>query len=45
VEEHPDWAEWKQGLVWFDGQIAELEKGAPPSKEEPIAPKIKKKRQ
>jgi hypothetical protein len=24
VEEHPDWAQWKQDLAWFDHQIAEL---------------------
>ncbi len=24
VEEHPDWAQWKQDLAWVDAQIAEL---------------------
>ena len=24
VGEHPDWAQWKQDLAWFDAQIAEL---------------------
>jgi hypothetical protein len=24
VAQHPDWAEWKKDLTWFDGQIAAL---------------------
>ena len=24
VEKHPDWAQWKKDLAWFDAQIAEL---------------------
>ena len=24
VEQHPDWAEWKRDLAWFDARIAEL---------------------
>ena len=25
VAQHPDWAEWKKDLAWFDGQIAALQ--------------------
>jgi hypothetical protein len=25
VAEHPDWAEWKQDLAWFDEQLAALD--------------------
>lgn len=25
VERHPDWAEWKQDLTWFDARLAALD--------------------
>ena len=33
VEQHPDWAQWRQDLAWFDAQIAQL--GEASAKETP----------
>jgi hypothetical protein len=32
VEQHPDQAQWKQDLAWFDAQIAEQGKTSPKKK-------------
>jgi hypothetical protein len=30
VEQHPEWAQWKQDLDWFDQQIGSLDSEPPP---------------
>jgi hypothetical protein len=32
VEQHPDQAQWKQDLAWFDAPIAELGRTSPKKK-------------
>ena len=44
VEQNPGLVQWKKVLAWFDGQLAELERRAPPLKQELPAPRNKKKR-